>query len=63
MILSYEPNVYQRVQAEQVALLLAHRSGATERALIARMLAHHELRRHMVSEKLEPVQLTLGDRP
>ena len=56
-----EPTIYQRVQTEQIELLLAHRSGKTERELIARMMAHHELRRRQVSDKLEPVQLRLGE--
>lgn len=53
-------SVYMRVQAEQIELLLAHRSGATERQLIERMLAHHELRRRQVSDKLDPLQLPLN---
>ena len=53
-----------KVQAEQIGLLLDHRSGKTERALIMRMMAHHELSRRMVSEKLDAVQLDLlGERP
>jgi hypothetical protein len=64
VILSYEPNVYQRVQEQQIELLLAHRSGATERALLVRMMAAHELRRRQVSENLEPLQLDLlGEHP
>ena len=57
------PSIYQGVQVEELALLLAHRIGSAERELISRMLAKHELVRRHVSERLEPVQLTLGDRP
>lgn len=57
-------SIYMKVQAEQIGLLLDHRSGKTERALIMRMMAHHELSRRMVSEKLDAVQLDLlGERP
>ncbi len=58
-----EPTVYQRVQAEQIALLLDHRSGKTERELIARMMASHELRRRGVSPNLDAVQLRLDEAP
>lgn len=62
-IAPHEPNVYQKVQAEQVALLLAHRNGSAECDLIERMVRNHELVRRQVSARLETVQLTFGDQP
>ena len=48
-----------KVQTEQVALLLAHRSDKTERALIARMVANHELVQRSTSPNPDAIQLDL----
>jgi hypothetical protein len=54
---------YREIRDQHVAAVIAHRNGSAERELISRMLAGHELRRRQVSARLDPLQLTLGDRP
>jgi hypothetical protein len=51
---------YRSIRDDHVAAMIALRNGTSERALIARMMAAHELRRNQVSAALDPVQLAFN---
>lgn len=54
---------FKTLRDEHAARMIALRNGDSERQLVARMMAHHELRRRQVSPNLDPVQLSLGEEP